>query len=315
MADFPIQDHPTWKFQDSTKLETLMDCARKHFFRYELGWEVDKPNIHLVFGIAWHEAMRHMLLTHNKDVQGALSEFMKVYRKEFLPETDIECAPKNPIWAALGLVEYAKHYSGEEFEVIELEVAGTVPISEVDALHFKLDSVVKTEKGIKSREHKTSGRHENNWREKWNLKTQIGTYLHALNCLYDIAEVEGVEVNGAFFLKTKGKEVSFEQVLITKNHNMMNDWLYTVTFWVEYLKTCFEDLKECLITDNIMECFPKNLGSCDKYGGCPYMPFCGSWANPLQKAGPPPAGFKLSWWDPREREAKIQKVVNIGRTS
>ena len=60
VACAPFNVCPTLQTVDSTKINTFLDCPRQYFFTYVLGWRSDRPNNHLVFGQAWHEAMEHL---------------------------------------------------------------------------------------------------------------------------------------------------------------------------------------------------------------------------------------------------------------
>ena len=296
----------TWNILDSSKLTAYMDCPRRYFFEYCLGWRSDAPNNHLVFGTAWHDAMEHLLLTDYEDenVIAGFEKFLKSYRAEFPESSDELYSPKTPERALAALGLYAERYYNDlrDFETLYTEIAGTVPINDDQVLHFRLDSICRERASgrIFSLEHKTGSRNSRFWTDQWPLAVAVGTYTHVMNCLYDPADVWGVRINGTFFQKTK---IDFLRVPVRKTLDHMKQWLWNVSWWADQIRWQFDLLEKCKESDQVLMAFPQQPGSCTKYFGCPYHDFCLTWPNPLAHADEPPAGYKLEWWDPSEREA------------
>ena len=169
--NFPIEKHYTWEILDPSKITCYLECPRKFFYDYLLGWRPTEPNNHIVFGSAWHLAMEHLLLNGYDEVSiaDAFDKFLQHYRADFPETTDETFWPKTPERALEALVEYSEKYKGDlnEFEVLFTEISATVPLSEEHNLHLRMDSIVKKHDGtIYSLEHKTAG---SGWRfdEKW----------------------------------------------------------------------------------------------------------------------------------------------------
>lgn len=303
---YPVPYHPTWEIQDSTKLQQAMDCLRSYFYRYVLGWERAEANIHLEFGSAWHLAQEHLLLKGYSElsVAEAWDKLNTYYRKFFDPEMDEVYAPKNPANALKALAQYTNKYADDRHEVLYTEIAGTVPIEVNKVLHFKMDSILKTEaEGILSREHKTGSQLSRMWLDQWPLSLQTGTYGHVLHCLFPPQEIYGVQVNGAIFNKTK---TQFERVPVRRNVEQLQTWYWTCLHWYEMIEWEFERLSKCKESDPVMMAFPMNTQSCTKYFGCAYHPFCLAWNNPLGRCDEPPPGFMYKWWNPAEEPAKAR---------
>ena len=297
-----IKEHYTWDIQDSSKVQEFMDCSRKYFYRYMLGWTSDAPNNHLVFGSAWHDAMEQLLLHGYEDVNvlKAYEKFLATYRASFPDETDELFGAKTPARVLEALVEYTQKYRSDfdDFEVLYTEIAGTVPLTEDRKLHFRQDSICKGKEhfGYFSLEHKTAGATiSRQWMQQWPLSTQVGCYTHVLYCLYPPEEVYGVRVNGAGFLKTK---FSFERVPIAKTMSSMQVWLWNTLFWLDQIQWNYDLLKECKESDEVMMAFPMNTQNCSKWFGCPYHDFCCAWHNPLKNCDEVPMGLKVEYWDP-----------------
>jgi hypothetical protein len=275
-----IPESDTWYIYDSTKIQDYLDCPRQYFYKYILGWRHVDPNVHLEFGEAWHLAMEHLLCFgySDKSCLQAHAKLSKHYRKFFTEETDGIRYPKVPGMALAALARYVQHYKNDAFNVLYTEIAGTVPITESDVVHFRMDSIMDNIEGIQSLEHKTGSQLSRQWRDQWMLSVQTGTYNHVLYCLFPPERVYGVVINGAIFKK---KEVEFERVPARRPKAMMNDWHWNVCQYVDDIKWDTERIKKCDAADDVMMCFQKNPQSCTKYFGCEFHQFCTSWANPL----------------------------------
>lgn len=294
------------KIYDSTKIQQFLDCPRAYFYEYVLGWRPEAPNVHLEFGKAWHLAMEYLLL-HGYSPTSVYEAWVLLeahYRKYFTPEMDGANAPKNPGNALGALAEYVKYYREDKHKTLYTEIAGTISINDEDHLHFRMDSILETDFGIKSREHKTGSQLSRQWTDQWRNSVQCGTYNHVLYCLFSAQEVWGVEINGSIFNKTK---VQFQRVPARRSLEMMQVWLSTVNFWVSMIKNEMRVLfEDCTTDDPILQAFPLNPQSCTKYFGCRYIDYCTSWPNPLRECTTPPMGFTIEHWDPTAEESKHQ---------
>jgi ATP-dependent helicase/DNAse subunit B len=56
-----LEKQPTWEVQDATKIQAYMNCPRRYFYEYVLGWRAERKNVHLEFGNGWHVAMETLL--------------------------------------------------------------------------------------------------------------------------------------------------------------------------------------------------------------------------------------------------------------
>jgi hypothetical protein len=305
----------TWNVIDSTKLETYMRCPRKYFYQYVLGWQPDAESIHLVFGKAWHKAMRRFLLDGLtvEAMLKALDDFNSEYRKSFGPETDSIMLPKNPATAEVAMAKYVYEYCDrDDFETLHTEVGGTVMIAEGRVLHFKMDSILKDKNNanqVISLEHKTSGQNSSTWRDGFKMSPQIGTYNHVLFCMYPESEVWGVLVNGAVFTKSKG--VEFVRIPARRRFEMMDVWLATVNHYYSQIMQDYEMLQDQTDTDKVLIAFPQCPTSCTQYGTCTYIDFCLSWPNPIQHIDQMPENFIVRQWDPRKEELDVRVEVKL----
>jgi hypothetical protein len=306
-----------------------MECWRKYFFEYVLGWRYERPSVHLVFGSAWHEAVARMYLSDfsAESVRMAYYDgFLPIYRKTFDSEEDEINSPKTPARAFLALAAYANRRQKDEYEyevmnhlgTPMIEIGGTVNLSDDRHMAFRMDTILKGPHGIISREHKTSSSTWN-WDLQWYLSSQIGMYSHVLYCLYPETEVRGVVVEGTFFKKTKDdpkkdredpfRHFEFMSVPVYRSPSNMNWWLNMMLYWLDMVEWNFDILSESSDRDSIMKAFPPNSRSCSNWKGCPYHDLCMSWANPLRHCDNPPIGFKVDFWNPLEAPSRVKLEV------
>ena len=307
----PVPFVPQWQIHDATKLQCFMSCPRRYFYEHVLGWRSDRPSIHLIYGSAVHTALEHLLLNGHTEgaIPGAFQAFLTEYRKVFSPEDDLAQAPKDPATFLSLLIQYVDaHPEYAELEVVRPEIVGTVPIAEGRVLHFKMDAIVRHKGRIFSFEHKTVGRLDKNWTAQWQTSTQISVYLHALYCLFDPSDVDGVLVNA---LSPQKKESKLQQILIRKTFSMMEAWLSDVNYWHDLIDASFVELSSATADDRYLAAFPRNDRHCGDYGGCPWLDFCSAWSNPLRRADEPPSGFHTEHWDPRSKLSQGNELVEL----
>jgi len=306
--------HSSWTVNDATKIQTYMDCPRKYFYEYVLGWRPDTPNVHLEFGSAYHLAMEHLILYgyNDKSLLDAYNKLDTYYRQFFPPVMDEANHPKTPAMAFKALMEYVKYYHNDQFIPLYTEIAGSVTLSEKYNLHFRMDSILDTPDGIKSREHKTGSQLSRQWMDQWSLKEQTGVYNHVLYCLFPSEKVWGVEINGTIFSK---KNIQFQRVPARRTLAGMEVWYWNTIWWLDEISHDFERLSSCKPDDTVMKCFKMNTENCTKYFGCAYHDFCTAWPNPLARIEEVPSGFKIEHWDPVEEESDAKYIFRLDPNS
>jgi CRISPR/Cas system-associated exonuclease Cas4 (RecB family) len=305
--------HPSHEIIDASKLTTYMDCPRKYFYEYVLGWRPDYANNHLVFGNAWHIAVEHLLREQyeGESLIEACVKFMEYYRKYLPAESDELYAPKRPIDAVTALKHYVERFreDAHKYEVLHTEIAGSVLIAENSPMFFKIDAILRERDTgrVVLVDHKTSQRKSTKWSSEWQLSTQILLYLHVLYCLYGTQEVRRAIVRGSFFYKAKLPQ--FDQAYLQKSHELMQAWATSTLKWYDDLQHDMDVLMQCDNSDsNVMEAFPQNPNACNKYYGCQYLDYCSAWSNPLRKCEDVPLGFRQEYWSPVELDTIRERV-------
>lgn len=310
-----LERQPSWDIIDATKLQAYMDCPRSFFYEYILGWRPDAPNLHLEFGKAWHLAMEHLIISHGMHdaytttaVRDAYQLFLGHYRQFFSELQDEANHPKSPGNALKALAEYAATYAGDIFTPLYTEIAGTVPIAPNKLLHFRMDSILHTPDGVKSREHKTGSQLSRPWTDQWLLKTQSFVYNHVLYCLFPQDKVWGVEINGTIFNKTK---IQFQRVPARQPLHMMQTAFWNINAWYDAVQADMAALEQCKENEPSMCAFRQNTESCTKYFGCRYHDYCIGWNNPLQHLDDVPAGMHIEYWNPADEETEVKTIFRL----
>lgn len=299
-----VQEHPTWQIIDSTKLQCFQQCPRLYFYNYILGWQFESPSIHLEFGTAWHLAMEH-LLTDGYDEANiilAYNRLLQHYRKFWSELMDDTNYPKCPGFALDMLRKYVRKYPDDHrnADLLYAETSGTVAIGTDRIIYFKTDSILRGKNNnymnrAFSREHKTASKRGT----YWNMKIQVGTYSHVLFSLFGPSDVYGVEMNEAFFQKTRP---DFERTQILKDPLSMNVWLWEVNELFDRIDYETDRMLQCNEEDRFMAAFPRNTESCNHWGKCEFYDYCMSWHNPLQHLDRVPMGMTVRFWNPAEQE-------------
>lgn len=310
---FPWNDAAT--VIDASKIKDFLSCPRMFFYRHVLGWEVDRPNNHLAFGSAWHEAMEHLLLNGYDDnsIMTAFDKFLACYREQFPEETDELFAPKTPMNALRALQAYAEAWHNDDFKTLHTEIGGQISIDGKRSLAFRMDSVCEHPDGsLFSLEHKTKGgAFTRVWIDQWPLSIQVGGYSHVLACLALDKPVRGVVINGAAFIKKRELcDFAFERVPVYRSPEHTQNWLFHINHYFDQIEMELDQLwNNCKPSDTIMTAFPMNPESCTKYFGCQFFDFCNAWNNPLARCEEPPIGYVIRHWNPLDRPVKTEMNV------
>ncbi len=316
----PLTEIPEWSIIDPSKLQALMTCLRRFFYEYVLGWRLDMNNIHLVFGLSWHDAQAY-LLQHGysiDEVNAAHELFLLGYSKAYTNKDTLTNSPKNADRAFLALCDYTGYYRNDvtKFKNIGVELPARVNIGGYQVVG-RLDSVNEylDGRGIFSLEHKTGTTFNDFWVGQWDTSIQVGIYYHILNTVYGIDNVYGIIVNGVFFHKVKDDSTralhDFHRYHVRKNADQVHAIYLDALGWLNMWDKHMNMMLDTSIGDPVMAAFPRNCKSCASYGKmCPYKDFCHVWTNPLQHLDTIPMGFRVEHWNPLA-DVDNDKVVEI----
>lgn len=308
----------SWTRLDSSKMADFVRCPRYYFYRHCLGWELDRTNIHLIFGESFHRG-KEQLLIHGLNQKGldlADIAFNNYYGQHYTDLQSLDNFPKNPGYAAEAFQTYVEQYKDNlGFEVVSLEgkpateIYGVVLIAPDRRWHFRLDVLAKTHNDqFMFVDHKTSGMDSSTFQTAWQLSNQMTGYTHVVFSLYGPEKTYGGKVDLTILRKTN---ILHKRIPIRKSIKSMEEWLWNVNTWYDMILTnvdliCTDD------TSKPIRAFPKNDHGCVAFGSlCKYSDLCQCWDNPIQDHDLPPDGFRVEWWDPQDREKEATNFVEV----
>jgi len=318
---FPIRKE--WSIIDSSKLTTYMECPRKYFYSHLLGWKPREPNVHLVFGTAWHLACEHLAKSDysEESIEESQYIFFYHYRKYFDSSRDRDNEPKDAANGISSLATYQKKFKSDllNFKLLGTEIAGVVLIGPNQPMAFRIDALLEERNyslgGVNQvivMDHKTTQRKMLWWKDQWKMSTQILLYIYAAQCYQ--GDVKGARIRGAFFYKARPTE--FDEAPVYRTENQMEAWLASTRAHYELLMSDMRILlNEDKVEEEVMDSFPCNEKSCFLYGRmCEFFDYCSAdqWANPLQKCSRVPQEFNVEWWDPLNDPTIEHKVDLTG---
>jgi hypothetical protein len=311
---------------------TYLECPRKFFYRYVLGWTSDNISQDLHFGQCVHLALEYIYSQKSFDetvIDTAYDIFLNKYRNQhhfkFQPDSDEYYSPKNPERFKIFLDFYAQKNSEifDKYNVLFTEVAGSIPLFAGDEdffsnIIFKIDAIIQEKETglIYGLEHKTAKNLSEIWATNHEIGIQISTYTHALKTYFEIYKkqrVGGIIINGLGFRKLKSLSFSSfqnEKYLIERQNHQLEVWYKSLRHYLGLLTQDFKSLCESSRKSPVMECFFPNRLNCTKYfRECNYFTLCDEWPNPLKYCNRIIDGFKREFWKPLEQE-NIKIVLN-----
>lgn len=330
--NYLIPHHYTLDIYDSSKLTTHQRCPREFFFTYVMGWKPDRESMHVLIGSAFHKGMDYILKAGAgpETLQPAFDIFMEEHRKNFTELEDEDLKAKSPANIYRAYKMFIEEEVARDWEPLHIEIPGTVSVNDTDHMTLRMDVVVRRRSDglIAPVDHKTTSVEGNAWRQQWALSLQMGTYIHALSCVFPPEEVFGAIVNGVV-LRTNanadkvvtrgprkglpyansGKGTEFVTVEVQRTVDSMDAWLSDVNYEIEEIKQSRAMLETGYNNSDqtVMTAFPRRTYSCPRYNSiCPYHGICVGCANPLRvveaMGQEPPPGFVQSYWDPTKHE-------------
>ena len=237
-----------------SSMGTLMECPYKFYLRYKEGWYPKKDKVALAFGDAMDKAVGHSLSSMHGD---AVARFRKIW-VELKDSKTIEFTEKNN-WKKMmetgeelcKLFEENERDKFEEVIAIQKNLKGQEDPNGIHIISFA-DVIAKVEGKITLIDVKTSaGAHY--WKAK-DVRTDPQLSLY-----YGLAAANNIHVDQVAFL------VAFKD---------KPRWQW------EFAPRCEDHVEE--MREQVSFCkgvmnngiYPKNWGSCDKFGGCEYSPIC-----------------------------------------
>jgi hypothetical protein len=299
------------KCYDNTRVSTFKVCPRSYFLRHVLDWKPQGTAIALSFGLSWHDGQDVVWGHARKFNQPDLAElaflaFLKKWKEEGLPESipleqEYNFLPRTPSIAYEMFDEYtkARWRMLQNSEIVAIEQPFAVPMPGLPGHWYigRLDKVIDHNGQRLIIEHKsttayaTIGNFRSDYVESWNISAQVKGYQFGGSLYY--GKINAVWVDAA--LVHKKIHDAFKFIPVAHSFPLLEEWITGTREWIRQISNEEDKYKREGLTPDI---FRKNEESCyGKYGTCPFLDICRSYANPTALAEPPP-GYVLEAWEP-----------------
>jgi PD-(D/E)XK nuclease superfamily len=288
---------------DATSITLFKDCPRKYFYSMVLGRVSRESNIHLEFGILYHEGLefyqkqRSLGLDH-KNAQLAMTLFS--LKATWVPPGKpwfTGDSYKNRLTLLRSLVWHTEQYKDEEFETIKLVGKPAVELSfsfqttynsrvtgEPFTLCGHIDRIGKLNSLTFGLDYKTTKYNvtEPNYFGFYSPDNQMSLYTFAGKVIYRV-ELQGMVVDAA---QIQVNGTRFKRGFAHRTDSQIDEWYREMKqFWIPLI-----DISAAAGR------WPMNDTACGRYGGCPYRSVCAK--APEIREDWLKGAFKEKVWDP-----------------
>jgi hypothetical protein len=338
VIELPKVKLPEYSYYDNSMLDNFRACHRKYYFRNVVFWTSDETNHNLIFGSCWHTAMDVVWLNADKPVGdddllaiamvAFMEEWYSSYPMEqdkpesiFAGEADDQRFPKTPGRAKDMLYHYIKSKRPyiAKYKILGVETPFIVPLPEFSHTFYvgRKDKTYESQGVVKDLDHKTTKTDGDVWVNTFYPNSQMDGYMYAGYLQYGDA-YWGIEIDGALCQKGSAKTaregfppgIGFKTVPLQYKLALLEDWLWTTTFFIKDIEANMAMLADCKSEDNILKAFRKHTTGCGYYAGCEYRDLCKFYENPLRFEGEVPRGFKVEKWEPFDILDITKKAVD-----
>jgi CRISPR/Cas system-associated exonuclease Cas4 (RecB family) len=298
---FPAIDRNEVKIIDSSAITTFMECHRKYFYRYVLGYKTSETFPFFAFGTAYHvfrEVIEKEYLA-NPD-NSKIDEYVVAgitraaeYCDKNLPPPDVDSK-----WAWMtkerliqSCIVGANHWRQEKLsgaiKVLAIEQPFQISLPDGVIIAGRADQIISWNGKIWGRDFKTSSQHGSYYVNTLNPNDQFSRYTYAENILsgYDFDNnsrptVEGQRVDVLFNNKTTKPTIDVHLASRTKQELL--NWLKEQSLWHKIMQMCRDE-----------DVWAMNPKSC-KF--CEYRKVC-TLGNEAQQMAFLKNNYKLEHWD------------------
>ena len=261
---------------DSTSLEKLKRCPRLYFYEMICGYQPKDANVHLRFGIEYHQALHDYELAKvaGKKHDDAMAEaLLKLAKRihDFNPtEEDHGKVAKNKNRETLfrTVIWYLDTFQNDPAETLILD--NGKPALEV-SFRFELDNqpymlcghldrIVTWQDNLFASDRKTTSYSLTPWWfNQWEPNNQMTLYTLAGGIVLH-SPIRGILIDAA---QIKENETLFGRGVTYRSEGQLEEWIKDLDHWFVNAKTYA-----------MANYWPMNDTACDKYGGCKFREVC-----------------------------------------
>jgi PD-(D/E)XK nuclease superfamily len=266
---------------DATSISALKRCPRYYQLTIEEGWQGRKPNVHLRFGLEYHQAIQEYEIfkakgqDHKQAVFSAVKALairLKDYPKgeENGKRSQVLKTRENLFRTVIWYLEKFKDDPAKTVildngkPAVELsfrfELAFGPSPGQPYILCGHLDRVVTFSGDVYLMDHKTSTVTLGSYYfDQFEPDNQMSLYTVAASVVFG-SPLKGVIVDAAQVAQDWSR---FVRGFTYRTPGQLQEWIKDLVFWLENASTYAK-----------MNYWPMNDLACDKYGGCPFRGVC-----------------------------------------
>jgi hypothetical protein len=289
---------------DSVSLGLLKECPRKYFITILLSTTGRDGNIHLTFGILYHQAIEAYDRAraagkphHAAKIHAVRTALNQSWNKQLGRPWISGDNYKNRFTLVRSVVWYLAQYENDPMRTVILpngkpavELSFRYATSYISPdgnpyiLCGHLDRLATLENMTFILDKKTSKYQlEDRWFEQFSPNNQMSGYAFAGKIVYKLP-TQGVMIDGAQVLVNSTR---FKRGFAHRTDSQLNEWYEEVGYWLSqaafYAQT---------------ERWPMNDTSCDKWGGCEFRGICNRAPEVRSDFLNNPAKYAKRSWDP-----------------
>lgn len=262
---------------DSTTFRALMKCPRYYYYTYVEGWQPKRGKPALEFGILFHATLE---LYDKLMAKGISHEEAQLHATRYaLVKSwdsilrDIEDRKRDRLAFVRACVWYMEHFKEDPIEsyilqdgepAIELSFRIAMPLKAQTNEEYiycgHLDKVGRLQGDTYVIDRKsTGGQFSDNYFNKFNTDAQMSGYnMGARILLQD--KTHGVIIDAAQLLVSG---VRFARSITTRHEDQITEFMGDLTTWLKMAEQFA-----------VLDYWPHNWDSCDKYGKCDFCNVC-----------------------------------------
>jgi PD-(D/E)XK nuclease superfamily len=295
---------------DATSITIFKDCPRKYYYSMILGKVTREQNIHLEFGIFYHEGLEFYQRQKASGLDHRAAQIAMT--RHILERTWVHPGKpwftgdsyKNRLTLLRSLIWHTDQYKDEDFVTIELNSKPALELSfsfqtdcqsistgEFFSLCGHIDRIGSINGLVFGLDYKTTKYNvtEPNYFTFYSPDNQMSLYSFAGKIIYKV-ELQGMIVDAA---QIQVNGTRFKRGFAHRTDSQINEWYKELTtHWISLIDHAAESNQ-----------YPMNDTACGRYGGCPYRSICSKgpeiredWLN---------SAFKSRVWDPLQVRGDI----------
>jgi PD-(D/E)XK nuclease superfamily len=270
---------------DATSISALKRCPRYFQLTIEDGWQGRKSNVHLRFGLEYHQALQEyeIFRVKGQDHKQAVFSAVKALaiRLKDYPKIEGNGKRSENVKTKAGLIRtviwYLEKFKDDTAKTVILDNGkpavelsfrfelsfGPImdtPSTQPYLLCGHLDRVVTFSGDVYLMDHKTSTTTLGSYYfDQFEPDNQMSLYSVAANVIFG-SPLKGVIVDAAQVAQDWSR---FVRGFTYRTPGQLQEWLKDLSFWLTQATTY-----------SMLNYWPMNDLACDKYGGCPFRGIC-----------------------------------------